>query len=215
MGNDGGQVRPSTPSAPRTSLQALHSATVSSLAAQRALVARLQQELRHARHKRWLHTLPTLWKDRPGVIFNWLHLSGAPWGTTPILDESGMQCLTVSEVDDAVRRYWVDEVLRCHAYVDGSARWSFFFSQFGAYIPTLVWPCLPWSAERVRSILGHMRERAAPGSLGIPLAVWKTLPSSWFGAVARLLTLVESERVWPAEWVIAYVSMIPKSSGGS
>lgn len=64
-------------------------------------------------------------------------------------------------------------------------------------------------------VLGRMRERAAPGSLGIPLAVWKSLPSMWHGAVARLLSLVESEGLWPAEWMVAYVSMIPKASGGT
>ena len=34
-------------------------------------------------------------------------------------------------------------------------------------------------------------------------------------AVARLLTLVEGQGIWPAEWLDAYVAMIPKSAGGS
>ena len=200
---------------PQSTLSDLIPAAHAALTAQRALVARLQRELRQARHKRWLASLPTLWKERPGVIFHWLHSSGAPWGTTPILDERGAQCLTVAEVDGAVRRYWVDEVLRCHASVDGGRCWSTFFSRFGQFIPTLVWPILPWDADRVRAVLGRMRERAAPGSLGIPLAVWKSLPTSWHGVVGRLLSLVEDEGVWPTEWATAYVSMIPKSSGGS
>ena len=33
-------------------------------------------------------------------------------------------------------------------------------------------------------------------------------------AVARLLTLVEAGGRWPAEWLDAYVAMIPKASGG-
>ena len=117
---------------PRHSLSALHQAAHAALLAQRALVARLQRELRQARHKRWLHALPTLWKERPGVIFHWLHQSGAPWGTTPILDESGMQCLSASAVDAAVRTYWVDKVLRCHASVDGTLRWTLFFLNLGS-----------------------------------------------------------------------------------
>ena len=60
-----------------------------------------------------------------------------------------------------------------------------------------------------------MRERAAPGSVGIPLAIWKCLPPTWHGAVARLLSLVEATGVWPSEWSEAYVAMIPKACGGS
>ena len=84
-----------------------------------------------------------------------------------------------------------------------------------AHIPHLEWPLLPWSGVRVLLILGRMREGAAPGSLGIPLAVWKVLPGIWHDAVARLLSMVEISGVWPSEWVEAYVAMIPKSSGGS
>ena len=34
-------------------------------------------------------------------------------------------------------------------------------------------------------------------------------------AVSRLLTLVEDDGVWPAEWLDAFVAMIPKAAGGS
>ena len=34
-------------------------------------------------------------------------------------------------------------------------------------------------------------------------------------AVSRLLTLVEADGVWPAEWLDAFVAMIPKAAGGS
>jgi len=40
------------------------------------------------------------------------------------------------------------------------------------------------------------------------------MPSWWFAAVARLLSLVEQQRRWPPEWLHAYVAMVPKSSGG-
>ena len=60
-----------------------------------------------------------------------------------------------------------------------------------------------------------MREAAAPGLTGISIAVWRSLPSTWHDAVARLLELVEAAGRWPAEWLQAYVAMIPKASGGS
>jgi hypothetical protein len=48
------------------------------------------------------------------------------------------------------------------------------------------WVRLPW-----------MWEGAAPGSLGIPLVVWKALPEAWQEPVARLLNNIESEESRP------------------
>ena len=102
---------------------------------------RLRAELRtmrQERHQRWKATLPQLWKEKPRVIYHWLHASGSPWGSTPILDASGQQCLTVQAVDAAVKGYWVDTVLRHHAAVDEDACWAAFsLSQFGPHIPTV------------------------------------------------------------------------------
>ena len=185
-------------------------------AEQRAVIHRITRELRRARHDRWANSLASLWQDRPGVVYHWLHAAGAPWGSLPVLDESGMQCTSVAAVDAAVRGYWVDQVLRRHAAEDGAVRWAAFqSSEFGNHIPTLSWPAPCWTAERVQLVLRRMREAAAPGSLGIPVAVWKALPEPWHAAVARLLNLIEAEGVWPSEWLVAYVSMIPKSAGGS
>ena len=78
--------------------------------------------MRQERHQRWKATLPTLWKERPRVIHHWLHAAGSlAWGTTPILDTAGQQCLTLEAVDAAVRGYRVDTVLRHHASVDEAA----------------------------------------------------------------------------------------------
>ena len=60
-----------------------------------------------------------------------------------------------------------------------------------------------------------MREGASPGSIGIPISVWRSLPPAWMQSVARLLTMVEDTGTWPTEWLEAYVSMIPKASGGT
>ena len=132
------------------------------------------------------------------------------------MDEYGKQCLTVAEVDRAVQHFWVESVFRFHAAEDGAARWAAFLSsRFGKFIPVVQWPREPWTAARVQFVLGRMREGAAPGLLGVPIAVWRSLPVAWAAAVARLLTMVETERRWPSQWLDAYVTMIPKSSGGS
>jgi hypothetical protein len=172
--------------------------------------------MRVARHARWRSGLAATWRDRPGVIYHWLQAAGAPWGSLPILNEAGLQCTSVGAVDAAVQRYWVDTVLRQHASIDPDASWATFLaSPFGAFIPTLTWPSTPWTGPRVRDVLRTMREGAAPGMTGIPIAVWRSLPEEWLEAVARLLQLVESAGRWPTEWLDAYVAMIPKSAGGS
>jgi hypothetical protein len=60
-----------------------------------------------------------------------------------------------------------------------------------------------------------MREAAAPGALGIPIAVWKSLQIAWYTAMARLYNLIEKSGRWPVEWLNAYVAMIPKAAGGT
>ena len=71
----------------------------------RQRLAAIFQRMRHERHLRWRETLPCLWRDRPGVIQHWLRAKGLPWGSLPILDSMGLQCLSVTEVDHAVRSY--------------------------------------------------------------------------------------------------------------
>jgi exonuclease III len=133
---------------PRTTVAALSAAVRNSLVVQRSLIDHINRDMRKVRHDRWRQLLPSLWRDRPGVVYHWLHASGAPWGSTPILDEVGQQCLSLDAVDGAVRRFWVDNVLRCHAFVDGPKHWSAFLSsRFGAHIPVMEWPAPPWTAE--------------------------------------------------------------------
>ena len=185
-------------------------------ASRRAELDRLIRQHRSERSKRLREALPRLWKEDVGVIQRWLLPDSVPWGSRPILDDAGLQCLSVAAVDQAVRGFWVDNVLRQHAAVDEDQRWdAFLASPFSAHFPTATWPSSAWSAARVRLALRSMREGAAPGMTGVPIAVWRSLPSPWPEAVARLLNLVEAERRWPSAWLEAYVSMIPKASGGS
>ena len=172
--------------------------------------------MRRERHKRWKDTLPTTWRERPAVVYHWLQSSGVPWGTFPILREDGLQCCTPSEVDAAVQGFWVDQVLRQHAAVDEVAAWeNFVSSRFGAHIPSTTWPRSPWDGRRVKTVIRGMRDAAAPGFLGVPIAVWKSLPDEWYAAMAKLFTLVEDAGRWPREWLDAYVTMIPKAAGGT
>ena len=113
------------------------------------------------------------------------------WGCSPILDNNDVT--SPSAVDASVRSFWVDGILRQHAAVDGPSRFNAFLaSQFGPQIPTLAWPSPPWSVERVRRALSCLREGAAPGHLGIPIAVWKALPDPWLATLARFFTLLEA-----------------------
>ena len=128
-------------SLPCTTVPELRTAVLNQLALCRQEVQRLGRDMRQQHHARWKDKLPSLWRDRPGVVYHWLHASGAPWGSTPILDDAGMQCTSLEAVDAAVRRYWVDHVLGQHAGVDESARWAAFLaSPFGKCIPVVAWP---------------------------------------------------------------------------
>ena len=69
------------------------------LSAVSAEAQRLQQQLnaelramRQERHRRWKATLPQIWQERPRDLYHWLHATGSPWGSSPILDASGQQC---------------------------------------------------------------------------------------------------------------------------
>ena len=169
-----------------------------------------------ARQKRWRESLPRLWRDHPGVVYGWLRGESTAWGRTPILDANGLQCATLPAVDEAVQQFWVHTVLRRHVATDGSACWSALLaSEFGQHIPVVAWSRAPWTSSRVQQVLASMREAAAPGPLGIPLAVWKSMPEAWLAALAQMFQLVEEEGRWPTAWVRAYVTMIPKAAGGS
>ena len=198
-----------------TTTTALLSEVSVAAAAYRQELDKLIHQMRHERQARWKNTLVDAWRDRPGVIYHWLHAPRPQWGTSPILDEHGAQCMTPQDVDATVRSFWVEDVLRRHAMADEGAKWAAFLSSpFYQHIPRMQWPSHPWTGERARDALAQLRETSAPGRLGVPIAVWRCLPPPWMDALARLFTLVEDSGEWPAECLEAYVVMIPKSSGG-
>ena len=82
-------------------------------------------------------------------------------------------------------------------------------------MPTALWPYSAWDADLDNHVIRLMKERASPGDLGIPIAVWQCLPLQFHASIGRLLNLVEASGTWPEDWLNAYIAMIPKSSGGS
>jgi hypothetical protein len=199
-----------------TSATELLSTVLTTTAGCRKELDALLRKLRGERQRRWKATLPGAWRERPAVIYHWLHAPRPQWGALPILDSAGEQCTTVQAVDAAVRSFWVEDVLRRHAGADTTSSWARFQeSQFYTHIPKMQWPSSPWDGARVRDALFALREASAPGRLGIPISVWRSLPTPWADAVARLFTLVEQHGRWPSRWVDAYVVMIPKAAGGS
>ena len=97
--------------------------------------------MRSERSARWRAVLPTLWRERPAVVYHWLQAEGVPWGATPVLDATGQQCLTPEAVDSAVRSFWVDGILCQHAALDEEACWAAFIaSDFGQHLPREAWP---------------------------------------------------------------------------
>ena len=187
-----------------------------SITAVRSELTSALREMRAERVKRWQAQIPRLWKDQPRALYRFLHGDSAAWGATPIVDDAGQQCCTHAEVDTVVKAYWVDGVWRRLEHVDPSLSWAAFqASRFFHHIPHCTWPHESWSLERVRSVLGGMREGSSPGVRGIPLSIWKALPDSFLQRVADLLNLVEKESLWPDELLEAYVTMIPEASGGS
>ena len=118
-------------------------------------------------------------------------------------------------MDAAVRGFWVDTIFCRHKHVDEEqALAALLESEFAAFIPQLEWPLETWTVERVRRVLDMMRGNVSPGSMGIPIAVWRVLPDVWMRSVARFFTLLESGGRWPEQWLSSYVTMIPKGAGG-
>ena len=109
---------------PSLSVSDLLSSLRSAAQVDRCSLDRLLSEMRKERHLRWKTTLPSLWHTRPGVINQWLHATGASWGSVPILDADGFQCTSPCAIDTAVRLFWVDTILRQHASVDPVACWK-------------------------------------------------------------------------------------------
>ena len=154
---------------PRSNVSDLRQALARAVQTNRQELATLLRHMRQERSARWRSALPTIWKERPAIIQHWLEPSSVPWGSRPVLDSAGNQCLTADEVDSAVRTYWVDTVMRQHATKDEDACWAAYLaSPFGQHLPHATWPSSPWTGQRVRAALNSMREGASPGMFGVP-----------------------------------------------
>ena len=86
-------------------LVALRAEAQSMACACRKELEQLVRQMRLERQSRWRSTLAEAWRDRPGVVYNWLHARSPEWGASPIMDDEGQQCTTIAAVDAAVRNF--------------------------------------------------------------------------------------------------------------
>ena len=125
----------------------LSEALLASAACRRDLDA-LVRKMRRDRQARWRCTLADAWRERPGVVHHWLHAPRPQWGTSPIVNDAGWQCTSVSEVDATVRKFWVESVLRRHDPAEDGRCWARFMeSAFYSHIPSMSWPSRPWDGD--------------------------------------------------------------------
>jgi exonuclease III len=184
------------------------------LQAEQGRLRSLVQGMRKERVAKAKAQIPMLWDTAPGVLYRWLRDDAPAWGSAPVMGADGQQCLSPEAVDREFQSFWVDEVWRKSEGEDGDALWRVFLSsEFGSCIPSATWPIEKWTPERVQSALKAMREGAAPGLRGIPIAVWKSMPLAVKVAMADLLNRVEGGAGWPESVLEAYVAMIPKEGG--
>ena len=163
------------------------------------------------RKKRWKDSVHSRWKKNPKQVYRWLRNEPARWWNDPMVMANGQLPKDEKEADAEMRRFWVNGVLRKNKPEEEDINWErFTASDFGSHLPVGDWSFTEWSGRRVLEVLKEMKESAAPGHRGIPLAVWKALPEACYEWIARLLQLVEEGHQWPEECLKAYVAILPK-----
>ena len=180
------------------------------------LLKKEMQRMRYQRAKRWKDALPRVWQKSPGAIYGWLRDEKTSWGQAPLLGSDGKQLTSVGKVDAAVKEFWVEKVWRKEKPDEAEASWNTFqASEFAPFVGNVGrgWPEPRWTGELVKEVLRSMKQKAAPGMVGVPVGVWLALPSEWHDAVARLLEHILTGGEWPEQAVEAYVSLIPKGLG--
>ena len=129
-----------------------------------------------------------------------------------------LQCDPVSTVDGS-------GVLSDPSLIDQKFReaWFHYFCRsvrgvadledFSSWLPTLDMVDLPpLTGDMLSEVV--RRKKVFAGSLdGWGWRELKALPAPWFDGLARILCLVETNGVWPAGLVDAYIAMIPKVDG--
>lgn len=171
------------------------------------------KKMMEERNQRWNGSLAKIWKRSPRKIFSWLQEEKAKWGETPLLNKNGMLVCDAAEVDKLAQEFWVAEVWNRDHNINPEKLWDeYSASAFVDHIPKCNWPTLSWDADKVANIVKTMKI-SAPGTWGVPVAVWKNLGAEWYEAVALALQNVLETGIWPEEALKAYVVLIPKGNG--
>ena len=90
------------------------------------------------------------------------------------------------EVDRVMQNFWVGKYLRKENPEEGSQKWIAYTNFIGHHIPRATLVSTSWNVERVKKVLGLMKEKASPGARGLPIAMWKVAPQGILEAVAHL-----------------------------
>lgn len=146
------------------------------------LLKKEMQRMRWQRTKRWKEALPRVWQKSPGAVYSWLRDEKTSWGQAPLMDGEGQQLTDVGSVDAAVKDFWVEKVWRKENPDEAEASWGAFErSEFASFVPNIgsEWPEPKWTGALVKEVLRSMKQKAAPGMVGVPIGVWLALPSEW------------------------------------
>ena len=170
-------------------------------------------QMRMERARRWKDSLPRVWAHSPARVFDWLRGEQASWGSVPLVSDDGNQLVSIAEVDSAAKEFWVRGLWRRDDPAHAEDHWrDFSASEFSRFIPRCSWPEVVWTPEMVKDIISSMKQ-SAPGTWGIPVSVWKTLPSLCYASVAKLFQQIHETGEWPENLLDAYVVLIPKGQG--
>ena len=116
-------------------------------------------------------------------------------------------------IDAKFREAWMPYFCRSGRGVADLDDFSYDFE--GGWLPVLdEFHLPPLTGDMLVEVV--RRKKATAGSLdGWVWREIKALPAPWFDGLARILTLVEEEGVWPDGLLDAYIAMIPKTDGDS
>ena len=115
-----------------------------------------------------------------------------------------------ARIDEEFRKAWLPYFCRSGQRETSLDEFSF---EVEGWLPLLPEVHLPWLTGQMLADVVQ-RKGATAGSLdGWGWKELKALPVSWFDQLARILTLIEDNGVWPDGLLDAYITMIPKTDG--
>ena len=174
---------------------------------QRVVVHRREEAIRGWRN--WLREDPLV------HTYRWLRLDLVPPAPflqgDPLITPGGSGVpADPTRIDEEFRKAWLPYFCRSG---QREASLDEFNREVDGWLPLLLEVHLPRLTGQVLADVVH-RKSATAGSLdGWGWRELKVLHVSWFDELARILTLVEDNGVWPDGLLDAYIAMIPKTDG--